>query len=369
MRYFCFLLKTTSENIKAKTTKIRLRDYDFESVLGAVNSYLYRNLGNDVCFIAYRDEANAIPAVFSFNDRNDAFDDVFAQITETLSDIFSVNKYSAPYEITTFHFYDCYQEARRRGLVSTFSGRIIETARLDYYNNVKYEAEQRKYLLSEKIISDKPVKSTLLYDDSVKAELENIEAHQNTSGLSGNMAHYFISGKSCRACVDIAQAVGQRLFKANRLKSRRMEIITEIAPTLHNSSCYFEDLIENNSGGAVVIDLSERQGCSHTDYEATRNFLEKIFKTYKNDCVFMFTYNTDAPGFSYELLRSIVKYILPVRLKEGVGDRKAAVKFLKELIKASEYSEYAEQAGEFLKLFPENEFSRTDIFEAFDRFG
>ena len=55
-------------------------------------------------------------------------------------------------------------------------------------------------------------------------------------------------------------------------------------------------------------------------------------------------------------------------LKEGKGDRKAAVYYMKELIKASEYSKYARQANEFMMLFTGNEFSQTDVLMAFEQF-
>ncbi len=369
MRYFEFLLKTTSADIKEKTTKIKLRDFDYSSTLGAVNSYMYRSLENDICFIAYRDTPNAIPAVFSFDDRKNGFEDIYAQITEVLRGIFGIKHFSEPCEITASRFYDCYKEARRRLFADNVSNRVLDTAKLDYFHYTDLDAEKKNYTMKESIIPDKAFKTLPLYDESVKAELQNIETHLNTSKLNCNMAHYFISGKSLRACVDIAQAVGQSLLKANRLSSRRMEVISGISPSLFKSSSYFEELIEDNPGGAVVIDMSEKLGSSSIDYGATCKYIENIFNKYKNDCVFMFTYNIDAPGFAYELLRSISRLTIPVKLTEGKGDRKSALKTLKGLIKNSEYAEYSEQAGEFMKRYNEKEFSLTDILDAFDEFG
>lgn len=368
MQYFEFLLKTTSEDIKEKTTKIKLRDFDYSSTLGAVNSYMYRSLENGICFMTYRDTPNAIPTLFSFDDRKNKFDDVFAQITGILIDVFEIKHFSEPFEITASKFYNCYKEARRRSLADNVSIRVLDTAKLDYFHCTDSDAEKRNYIMNESIIPDNAPKTLPLFDESVKAELQNIETHLNTSKLNCNMAHYFISGKSLRACTDIAQAVGQSLLKANRLSSRRMEVISGISPLLFKSE-YFEELIEDNPGGAVVIDLSEKLGHSSIDYGATCKYIENIFNRYKNDCVFMFTYNTDAPGFAYELLRSISRLTIPVRLTEGKGDRKSALKALKGLIKNSEYSEYSEQASEFMKRFNEKEFSLTDIFDAFDEFG
>lgn len=61
-------------------------------------------------------------------------------------------------------------------------------------------------------------------------------------------------------------------------------------------------------------------------------YIEKLVKRYKNDCLFVFTYNMDNSGFSYYLLPQLRKYVLPVMLREGTGDRKAAASYLKELI-------------------------------------
>ena len=64
-------------------------------------------------------------------------------------------------------------------------------------------------------------------------------------------------------------------------------------------------------------------------------YLEGLVKKYRNDCLFVFTYNMDKPGFSYFLLPELKKYVIPVTLKEGTGDRKEAVLYLKALIEKS----------------------------------
>ena len=74
------------------------------------------------------------------------------------------------------------------------------------------------------------------------------------------------------------------------------------------------------------------------------------------------------PGFSYFLLPQIKKYVIPIKLREGVGDRKAAVCYMKALIKGSEYAKYADQAGEFMAQFPGTKFSQTDVLTAYEQF-
>ena len=119
----------------------------------------------------------------------------------------------------------------------------------------------------------------------------------------------------------------------------------------------------------MVFDLSEKLGCDPADYGMTCQYLENLVKKYRKDCLFVFVYNMDHPGFSYSLLPQLQKYVIPVTLREGTGNRRAAVKYLKELINGSEYTEYAEQASEYMKQYPGNEFTQTDVLTAFEKFG
>mgnify|MGYP006862532187 FL=1 len=93
-----------------------------------------------------------------------------------------------------------------------------------------------------------------------------------------------------------------------------------------------EEIIENNVGGVIVFDLSEKFGYDSTDYLSASQYLEMLVKKYRNQCLFVFTYNMDKPGFSYYLLPNLKKYVIPVMLREGTGDRKAAVQYMRELI-------------------------------------
>lgn len=113
----------------------------------------------------------------------------------------------------------------------------------------------------------------------------------------------------------------QKLLKANRINSRRMEIISEIDPAIYEKDNYLEMIVENNYGGVVVFDLSEKLGRDATDYVMASQYLEKIVKKYRNQCLFIFTYNMDHPGFAYYFLPQMKKYILPIMLREGTGDR------------------------------------------------
>lgn len=367
MRYFGFTLRTSAEQIEKKA-KIRLKEYDYQSPVAAMNNYMYKNMKNGICFFAYREEGNAILSAFSYDEKKESFCDAYDYILEMLNGIFLIKKVKAePCEITTRQFCEYLHEARRREYAFNCA-KISEAANIklyDYYNN---EQIVLHYDLKEKIISKGRKKENPMYDESVISELSNIESNKNTSDFKGNIVHYIISSRSMEAANDIAEALAQRLAEANRLGSRRMEIISEIEPDLYKINNHLEELIENNYGGVIVIDLSEKFGYDPVDYGAACKYIEKLVKRYKNDCLFVFTYHLERPGFAYRFLSLIQKHMITVTLREGTGNRRAAVNYMKELIKTSQYSKYASQANEFMKLFPGSKFTQTDVLVAFEQF-
>lgn len=368
MRYYEFVLSASKEDIKQKS-KIQLRNYDYESVVGGINRYLFHNMISTVRFIIHCEENNVIQAVFSYDETAHTFDFAYNYILNTLSETFGITKVKEePYEITSCHFYECYIEAKRRQIISGYS--MIDMARLRLFEELDKEGRSRNcFNYKEKIIRSGNIPKTSLYDKSLANEISNIEAHANTSQLGGNIVHYIISARSTEAATDITEALINSLYKANRISTGRMICLSNLAPSFHRSASYIEEMIANNSGGVVVIDLSVRFGDNQLEYDLACKYIENLVKKYRNKCLFAFTYNMDAPGFAFKILRELNKYIIPVTIREGSGNRRAATAYLKRLIKASEYSVYHNQAGEFLKNFPGDTFTQTDVLMAFEKFG
>ena len=74
-------------------------------------------------------------------------------------------------------------------------------------------------------------------------ELRNIKAHANLSEYSGNLVHYVISSRSVEAAGEMTEVLVQNLRKANRINSRRMEIVSEIEPNLFRKNNHLEEII------------------------------------------------------------------------------------------------------------------------------
>lgn len=367
MRYYNFALYASADQIKEKTT-INLREYAYENTIAAVNNYMYKRLDNDVCFFAYREEGNTTYAVFSYDEKKGAFVDAFSHITGVLKEDFSVNRIkTVPCEITMYQALDFLLEAKRRDFMN-LTNRFVDTSNLWIYNYYNSETKSFHFDFKERIVPEKSSCKNTIYDQAFIDELINIEEHENASDFKGNMVHYVVCGHSIEAVKDMTETLMQSLIRAKRISSRRMEVISEIEPDVYLVQNHLNDIIEGNYGGVVVLDLTEKFGCDPVDYTLTSKYIVNLLKEYRNKCLFVFTYNMDNPGFSYQILPQINKYVIPVMLREGRGDRRAAIRYMKALIKDSAYAEYVGQAGEFMKLFPGNEFTQTDVLMAYEQF-
>lgn len=369
MRYYNFILKTTSEQIKDKAKK-KIAQFQWGKTLEAINDYMYEYLKNGVAYFAYREETNVIKAIFSYDEKMDLLSNVYDYLLDVLDDISPIKgKSEDPCEITMHDFIECIAEGRRHGLITRRSSDFSNIAGAwplsysDTFSELTYDYKEK--IIVEK---DNDIYKNYIYDKKFLEEITNIEEHGNPSEYSGNLVHYIICARSIEAAGDMTDKLVQSLLRANRITSHRMDIISEIDPFIYNKNNHIEEIIENNYGGVVVFDLSEKFGKNPVDYGMTAKYIENLVKRYRNQCLFIFTYNMDNPGFSYYILPNLKKYVITVTLKEGTGDRKAAIRYIKSLIEKSEYADYANQAAEFMKQFPGDKFTQTDVLADYDHF-
>lgn len=367
MRYYeiCFYGKF-DETLKICEEK----HSSYGTSLSKINSYVTKNSKNNIIFAFYCKEENVWNSIFAYDEQNYSFSVAYDYITELLNESFKISNIKCSYsEITMSQFIEKVREGERREHI--YSSIIKKDAHLWYFPYSTYSNLDRElpYKFDEKIIEEcVDSNEEVMYDSKFIAELKNIESHPNESEMSVNLIHYIISARSIETTNAMVGSLVSNLVKAKRLKSRRVEIITEISPNAFNRMNHFEDIIENNLGGVVVWDLGVRFGDKPEEYVMTARYIVELVKKYKNRCLFIFTYDIENPGFSYLVLPELKKYIIPIALKEGSADKKAATCYLKYLIKKSEYAKYTNQAGEFMKSFHETKFTQTDVMKAFEKF-
>lgn len=68
MRYYSLALGTTAKMLE-ENSRIKLRSFDYESPLGAMNVYFYQNNKNGVAFVAYREEENVVLTAFGVDEK------------------------------------------------------------------------------------------------------------------------------------------------------------------------------------------------------------------------------------------------------------------------------------------------------------
>ncbi|MBO4395465.1 MAG: AAA family ATPase [Eubacterium sp.] len=376
MRYYKMIIGTNSEELMTNAERIRTESNIriggsgyYPTPIEAVNDYLYRNTENHVTCIVFKEKEGCFHSVFSYDEQKTGFQAAYDSLVGLLKETFFVKRMiGEPVEITMIEFVDRLLESKRRW-GSGYTSHIADEAHCwYYYAEMSRDPVNLHYEYEERMIADRENTEKAIYDQGFRKELKNIETHKNTPECKGNTVHYIISGRSMEAASDMTGALMHSLLKSHRISTRRMEIISEIEPSVFMHTNHIEDMIENNYGGVVVIDLSEKFGFKPSDYVTTAKYFEKIFRKYRNHCLFVFTYDMNRPGFSYYLLPEIKKYAIPVMLREGKAGRKAAIRYMEALISDSDYAEYADQAEEFMRLFPGSEFSQTDVLMAYEQF-
>ena len=261
MRYYGCVVCGTQEAIQKllKERKI-LRNYSYYEPIKAINVYMYQTLKNNIGFLAYRQQnENHIWAVFCFEERKETLEAVYDYIMNELRIAFEIKTiaHQSPNELTMCEFAECYQEAKRREFVAGY--RFQDISNLFIYDLIWTSLHEEQYFeFQEKIIPEKMCSQMELYDKGFCAELSNIEQHSNHTKYSGNMVHYFISGRSKEAVWNMTERLACTLKQANRISGGRIEIISEIDPYVYKRDNYLEKIVEKNYGGVVVFDLTEK---------------------------------------------------------------------------------------------------------------
>ena len=379
MRVYRFSFFANGDYIKEKAT-IKLNNYNlYDGPIAALNDYMYQNVKNDMYFFAYRESGDVINALFFFDEKKRSFTDAYDDVLKNLGDAFQISRVdSEPAEITLEQYFDDFREGKRKhyfasgryDLMSSTTGKRSDWV-YDYYN---FRGDNNfRYRFQEFIIPDEPAGIQDIYDPSFLNELSNIEDHENSLQQSGIPVHYNISCRSREAADEMTRMLTHTLYNAGRLNTKRVGILDEMKPDAYKGNYSIEEVIEMNIGGTFVFDLSKKfgyEGLSYTnDYNMLARYIVDLFKKYRNQCLFIFTYHMDDPGIAYQVLPEIRKMAISVDLREGRGDRKAATSYLENLIGRTEYAEYAAQAGEFMEMYAENDFSQTDILMACEQFG
>ncbi|MBQ8913120.1 MAG: hypothetical protein IJ054_03650, partial [Lachnospiraceae bacterium] len=306
MRYYALTLKTNNKQID-NTQKIRLKDYGYANAISAMNGYIFNFIRNEVNFLAYREENNKVLAVFSYNEQVISYDAALSELSEQLNSCFEYKGLaSEPEEITMYDYIDAIRECKRRQYMERWTSSLYDNAKLwltDFLS--RNDRRTIPYEYTEILLSKEKGDIQDIYDESLKKELLNIREHSAEDTGNSVMAHYFVSANSYSAATDIIKALALELYNAGRITTKRINVVSDMAPNLYSRDNSFEDMIETSYGGMVVFYLKEKLGYGSSAYGMNCKFISSFFRRYRNKCVFVFAYERNSTGFAYKLLPGI----------------------------------------------------------------
>lgn len=366
MRYYNQEIIITTEEIEKNTT-IRLRDYDYDSTIGAVNSYMYKANDNHMGFFIYRILSDRLLAVISYDEQKVSGDVAFSSIYSNLYSGFEIVKFGKAEEITIHEALDNVVEARRKGFLAGAPFRYVEDAKLWLYE-IKKVGDQLPYDFSEIRIKENKKDDCSLYNKRFVKELNRIDKHSSYEMSQRNLFHYVLSVRSDEAADEMIETLCRHLYNASSLTSRRIEIIRSMPKSLYLKNNHLIEMIENNLGGVVVFDLTQKLGDGPEEYQENCDFLMQLVKEYHKDCLFIFTYNINDPGYSYMLLPDLSDRVRLINLSEGKGSKKKATNYMKNLVKASDNAGYLDLVDEYMDAMPNKDYTQTEVLKAFGDF-
>ncbi len=368
MRYYEITVKTNSKLIKEKN-KIDLKSYYYDNEITALNMYVQQSLVNHVTFFIYREVDGVSLASFAYDDKKIDYQSVFDNIYELLKTYFEVKLNSSEaYEITMAQFLENACESRRHDFLHGTIGRVIDTAKVWTYHLNDDDIHALPFTMDERIAGFN-MEAFDIYDESLRKEIKNISRHSMSEPSATNMINYVISGYSCEAEFEMSEVLVANLLFANRLSSRRIVYVSEIKPNIHERGDeYLSNIIENNYGGTVVIDMTPKFGARASQYVMASRYIARLYRQHSKHCLFIFTYNKADAGFSFYLLQELRKYSPLMTLKEGEGDKDAAASYLRSLISSSQHPEYEDYADEYTKKLTADKYTQTQVLEVFDKF-
>lgn len=362
MRYYKFSTLIDQETI-FKNAK---NDVGYiENALYGMNQFIYKHASNNIVAFAYSQNKSTVDIAICFDEKQISLSRAEENICSILSELDNSYKINEPFvEITRFEFRDYMHESRRREYLVARNA-IYKLSKTDF---LEYDEDRYFYFnLQEKIISGDTPLIHSIYDQSLKTEINNISLYKVSSNNSVNPAHYVISAKSNKAIDEIATILTNKLYNNNRLSSKRIELISEIHEKLYKRN-YFESIVEDTYGGVVIINMTPRLGENAASYIQACEYIANIVKKHKNNCLFIFANNTNSPSFAYQIIKKIENNMTLIPIKEGLGDKASAEKYLKSLVKSSEYSRYASDVNKFLKSYRNNSFSQGEVLDCMDKF-
>lgn len=233
-------------------------------------------------------------------------------------------------EITSESYLKMGRKAERKDYIYEFE-----------HDNMNIFDHQSHYSAKEEMIPEKEcgkakmiaLAKEELADETFLDEIERIYSSKNERKFLGNPVHYLLNVTNHDSVGNMLDVLGRSLYANKRLLGRRITGFSEIG-----ESCYdedeFERSISRSAGNMVVIELDgsyEDHGNYASSYHEVINYIEKLFRKYQRNTLFVFVKNTEHPGFADILIEKVMEDAKIVEIKEGGGDADEILRYIRRM--------------------------------------
>ena len=217
---------------------------------------------------------------------------------------------------------------------------------LDYYTNEQFDLEE--YLLPEKYLTERQALAEakrMMLHSSFAEEINRIYDKADPKKFLGHPVHYKISANNAETAIQMAKLLCHALYSNGRLLSRCLSRVYNIGEGCYRE-CDIDNLFKKSDGSAILMELCGSQK-NHKNYalcyEEVVHYLADLARKSQCNTLFILVEISDQPGFSASLISELEDSLYLVELKEGVGNRSTAFRYLKKLAKTNKSVSYTDE--------------------------
>ena len=255
-------------------------------------------------------------------------------------------------------------EKRGFGCYSWFTSSVG----FEYFDNRCFMVQESLYDVAvydkDKIIAQA---QTIMADPSVYEELDRIYSDQNEKKYYGNPVHYKITAGNVDAAKDIIELMINALASNNRLLGKRFSYIYNIKESCYNED-NIKDLFKLSKGVSLAIDMSgtdEDHGSYASAYHEVITEFQSLVKANQLYTLCFFVEITDKPGFAKNLVAAVQDDVHLIEIKEGKGDRRQALEYLKVLVSKAKFDASTEELEETLPN--QKDYTASEVYATYNK--
>ena len=345
-------------------------DRKFKEVISDANDKLGAECGLDGNLSAQivAGKVDSLEIVMVCNQDKVSLEECEMWIKNHFTDNYSINRVSieASKEISVKEFMRSIRRADKIGFSNR--GYLYHDLEFDYFDNYQYSVQE--YMYETKHLTKKEAfeyATMMMADQSFIDELERIYATTNEKKFYGHPVHYKISAANAESAKDMLKLLVRSLRSNERLLGTRVNYLNSIEEGCHHETD-LEHLIKSSEGATIAIEMTgsdEDHGVYASSYHQVIQYFEEQINRCQLNTLFVFVEITEKPGFSKPMIATMQEDLHIIEIKEGHGNRRQALGFLRLLTKKSMFDATKEEIDKALPR--KKDYTASEVYEIYNK--